>query len=361
MEEQAKRRFAALLTVLFGIAYFFLFPRPLHKVLDFDPVWASALEAPSGQALPSAGRGGHLHSFALGTSYGYFDTEGGLRYLAEKTFGVSLSDQGFAAYDRAPASITWRDTSGVPRFVTKDPGYPFMAGGRRFLVAGNQATISEIGDSGELIWKRDFPSIVTAFDANSRLAIFGTLDGHVIGIDARGKELFSFAPGGSRIEGIFGCCVSPDARTLAVVAGLDRQRLVVLELRDASYRVTYHRYLDSDFRRPVAMAFSKTGREMLFEAPKGLGIYDVAGRVEHLVFVDEPSGLGAELAERNGLLILESGSKQALVLASPLGQRLYAFDFSAAESHLILEGDSVFLGLRRDDGSALLRLDFGEE
>lgn len=361
MEEHARRQIGILMTVLFGILYFFLFAHPLPKVLDLNPVWTSALDGMPSPSTQKKGEHDAMLSFALGDSYGYFDSGRGLSYIAKRGYGVSLSDQGFVSYDRVPESIAWKDTTGSILATTKEAGYPFMAGGRRFMLAMNQATVAEIGKSGEELWRRDFPSILTAFDASPHLALFGTLDGRLVGLDEKGAELLAFSPGGSRIDSIFGCAVSPDGRNVAAISGLDRQRLVVLEQRKEAYRVTYHRWLDSDFRRPVAMAFTARGDTMTFESPHGLGMYDVIKRAEHLVPVESPSGPGLSMPARPEIVVLETGGKKGLILASRDGRRLYTIGMVADELFVRISRTSAFIGINRGGSMNIVRLDFLEE
>jgi len=361
MEEQARRSFATLAAILAVIVYFFVFARPLPRALELRAVWSDAAAAPGlAQAAGTRASGSDL-PFEVGDEYGYFDPAKGLRFVAKKTFGVSLSKELYATYDRSPGTLSWKDPGGDLRFETQEPGYPFMAGGRRFLVGPNQSTVTEIGRSGEILWRRDFPSLLTAFDASADLALFGTLDGTLIGITPSGKEVLSFAPGGSRVSCIYGCAVSSDGMTVAAISGHDRQRLVVLEKRAEAYRVAYHRWLASDFTRPIAMSFTESREQLLFETEGGVGIYDAAARREHLLEAESPQGLGAAIPARRLLLAVEGGTRTSLVVSTYEGQRLFTFAFEGEEPMLAREGDSVFLGLRRPEGMRMLRLDLGEE
>jgi hypothetical protein len=361
MEEQAKRQFAAVATTVAGIAYFLAFAQPLPKVFRLEPVWSQpvAVVVPAAGTVTDPAR--PPRSFSIGRYFGYFDDSSGITQAAELSYGISLTDAGYAAYDRVPDAITWRDPRGSVQAVTPIAGYPFMAGGRRFLIASNQSTVFEIDGSGAVAWKRDFPSILTAFDACPSLALFGTLDGRLFGISPSGEEVMTFSPGGSRIEGIYGCAVSPDGRTLGAITGLDKQRLVVLERRDAAYRVAWHRWLDAEYRRPVAMSFTDSGKQLFFESPRGIGIYSVARRTEDLLVIEENRGLGRTLAGRDVLLALEGSGRSSLVVASLSGRRLFTFGFGAEEATFSSHGGSLFIALRRPEGSSLMRLDFGED
>jgi hypothetical protein len=353
------------LVALAGLVYFFVCAEPLPRELCLAPTWSKAVPPAAAelQAMPVSASS-HLHSFRLTSSFGYYDDAGSTIAAATVPFGAAVSDRGYVVYDRNPAAalaLKSPDGSMLSRIVV--PGYPFFGGGRLFVMHPGQAAVSEIGSDGAGIWTRSFSSIVTAFDASPTMALFGLMDGTLVGLDRSGKEVLDFAPGGSRIEGIYGCAVSPDGLMAAAICGLDRQRLVVLEKRSAAYRVTWHRYLDSDFRRPVAMAFTSDGRYLAFERDPGLGVYDRGSRIESFVGSRALSGIGLYSPERDILLAIEGGdADKALLCASPRGQRLFSLPFSGNEATAALSGDAIYLCVSAADGGArLVRIDFKEE
>ncbi len=379
MEESGKRRFAAIMLAVAGLAYFFLAARPLSKALVLEPRWAHALDAAPALAAPTAagapsatktqsalrldfGAGSGI-PYRIAGRYGYFDPESGPVFAAPEGFGVALSPGAYIAYDRLPESLELRAPDGTVAQRIAEPGYPFFAAGRLFLLAPGQCAVSELDSDGRVLWSRGFSSVITAFSASPALAVFGLMDGQIVGIGRGGEELLAFSPGGSRIAGIYGCAVSADGSLVAAISGIDRQRLVVLERRSSAYRVTYHRWLESDFRRSVAMAFTEDGRYLFYEAPTGLGIYNCDARREALLAAEPLSSLGAYAPERDLLLALERGQATTrLVAASPEGRRLYTAPFAAADAFLVRRGDALFLGVAESaDSASILRLDFKEE
>jgi len=214
-----------------------------------------------------------------------------------------------------------------------------------------------------VLWQRDFSSLITAFASSDGLALFGLMDGSLVGIGKDGSELLSFSPGGSRVAGIYGCAVSPDGQMVAAISGLDKQRIVVLERRTSAYRVTYHRWLDSDFRRPVAMGFTEDGRYLAYERPDGFSIYSCEGRSEARVSSRALKRLGLSIPERDMLIALEGGGDDKnLLCASPKGKRIFSASFGAADGFLAQRGEALFLGMAQSSGaSRIVRLDLREE
>ena len=271
---------------------------------------------------------------------------------------MALSPEAFALYDKLSSGFTISSPSGAAVARVEALGYPFFAASRRFVIGPDQAEVSELAADGKIAWTRRFGSIATAFSASPSLAVFGLLDGSIVGMDPSGKEVLNFAPDGSRIAGIYGVAVSPDGGLVAAISGLDRQRLVVMEKRVSAYRVAYHRWLDTEYRRPVDMAFTEEGDRLVFESAEGARVYEPSGRGggrEVALGVPSPSGLG-QAVRRGGLLVLVSGSgrERRLVCASASGRIVVDAPFAAAERFVRSSGDAIFLGA--DDRIARLDL-----
>lgn len=370
MEESGKRHLATILVVLAAILYFFVCAFPLPKELALAPGWARTIPVPGPDlgpagalAVQASKAGAELHSYVLPTSFGWFDAEGKGISSSPISFGAAVSDKGFIAYDRMSTVLSLRSPQGKEIAKLAQPGYPFFGGGRLFVVHPGQTSVSEFSGQGKLLWTRDFSSVITAFDASPGLALFGLLDGSLTGLDPSGQVLLSFSPGGSRIAGVYGCAVSPDGLQAAAICGLDRQRLVVLEKRSSAYRVTWHRYLESDFRRPVGIAFTADNRFLVYEKPSGLGIYSRDGRDEASIRSLPLTGLGLASSKRSILMAVEGrGESKTLLCASPSGDRLFSLPFAAPSAWPVFSGDSIFLALGAADGSSgLIRIDFKEE
>jgi hypothetical protein len=356
MEETGKKRLVAASAIAAGIAYFLICAQPLPKELVLAPAWskpiASAPQAPSGG-------GGVAVPFRLGDRYGYFSADGKLLFAAPTPYGVALAPDAYAAYDRMSEGFSIASPSGSEIAKIKALGYPFFSASRRFVIGPDQAEASELAADGRVAWSRRFGSVITTCAASPSLAVFGLMDGTIVGIDRSGSEALSFAPGGSRVPGIYGVAVSPDGLLVAAVSGLDRQRLVVMEKRVTAYRVAYHRWLESDYRRPVAMAFTADGRRLVYESPAGVGVYERPagggrGR-ESVLSISAASGLGLT-AKGGELLVLLSGKGEdkRLVCASLPGCLVVDAPLKARDAFVESSGDSIFIGA--DDRIARLDL-----
>jgi len=356
MEEIGKRRLSAAGVVVAGLAYFLICSFPLQKELLLVPVWSRNIS--SAPSVPASGPAPIAPiPFRIGDRFGYFTTGGSILFASAVSYGVALAPDGYATYDRLSEAFEIKSPSGADIARVSGVGYPFFAAGRRFLIGPDQATVSELSQGGAIAWTYQFPSVVTAFGSSPSLAAFGLMDGSIVALDRSGSAALDFAPGGSRVAGVYGVAVSPDGLMVAAITGADKQRLVVLEKRSTAYRVTYHRYIASDYRRPVSIAFTDDGRRLAYESPSGVGIYDRSSRSETVVSVPADSGLGQTTRDGDLLVLLSrNGDDQRLVCTSLPDRRIVDLSFKAKLAFVQARGDSLFLGL--DDG--IVRMDLKE-
>jgi hypothetical protein len=363
MEEIGKKRWAAAGVMAAGIAYFLICASPLQKELILVPGWTRNISQAA--TVPTSKKGfgsqGSAAStapipFRLGDRYGYFTPDGSILFSATLSYGVAMASDAFAPYERLSEGFTIESPEGASIARISAVGYPFFAAGRRFVMGPDQATVSELSKGGTA-WTYKFPSIVTAFDACPSIAVFGLMDGSIVGIDGSGATALNFAPGGSKLSGVYGVAASPDGLLVAAITGLNKQRLVVVEKRSAAYRVAYHRYLESDYRRPVYIAFTSDGRRLEYESPSGVGVYDRATRSETFIPVPVSSRLGQ--TTRNGefmVFLSGSGEGKRLICSALPDRRMVDASFRAKLAFVETRGDSLFLGFDDD----IVRMDLQE-
>lgn len=364
MEEIGKRRLTVAGTVVAGFVYFLVCAFPLQKELVLVPGWTRSLsQAPATPAAPKKGGTGLATAadsplpFRLGDRYGYFTAEGSILFAAAAPYGITLAPDAFAVYDRLSEGFTVQSPDGSPLARVASTGYPFFASGRRFVIAPDQATVSELAKNGAVSWTYQFGAVLTSFDSCPSIAVFGLMDGRIVGLGPSGVVLIDFAPGGSHIPGVYGVAVSPDGLLVAAITGLDKQRLVVMEKRSSAYRVAYHHYLASDYRRPVYMAFTADGSRLAYESPSGVGVYDRRSRSETVVSVPATSRLGlTTMGGRLMVLLSGAGEEKRLVLAALPDRRVIDLALKAQLAFVETRGDSIFLGADDD----IVRMDLKE-
>jgi hypothetical protein len=365
MEETGKRRLNVAGTVAAVIAYFLVCAFPLQKELVLVPGWTrSLLQAPAAPAASSKRSGPAQGSastaplpFRLGGSFGYFTPDGSILFAGTAPYGVALAPDAYATYDRLSEGFTIQSPDGATLARVASVGYPFFAAGRRFVIAPDQGTVSELAKNGAIAWTYQLGSVATCFDASPSIVAFGLIDGRIVGLGTSGAVLLDFAPGGSHVPGVYGVAVSPDGLLVAAITGLDRQRLVVMEKRSSAYRVAYHRYLASDYRRPVYMAFTGDGSRLAYESPSGVGVYDRASRSETVIATPAASSLGlTTMGGRLMVLLSGNGEERRLVCAALPDRRVVDLGLKAQLAFVETQGDSLFLGLDQD----IVRMDLAE-
>lgn len=337
------------------IAYFFVLPEPTTVELSAKPRWALRIvETPADPSGPPNDAGEAL-PFASSRAYGFVSPDGALLYAGIGQEGVqALGSKVLVARRGGSFVLGAEGGEGVSL-----PGEgAFMAAGRLFAADGSGSGVIAYDDYGVEQWRYRFAGHVTAFAAAADAAVAGTLDGRLEGVGLDGSRLFDFAPGGSRIEAVFGVAVAPDGARVAAISGLDPQRLVVLGRGGAGYRVIAHKYLASDYREPARVAFLEGGRYALYRRPDGVGILGLDENVDGLIPVsaDEFRAFYLEGAPR-AYLYAERGEGKSVVAFKAPALIYGSLNLPSSSSLIGMRGDALFI--EYNDG--LYRLDFTEE
>ena len=270
--------------------YIFLAPRPIPEETVLKPLWVTSLELNNPLVLDdytSQGSSGLL-PFTLGNRFGYVADDGRFSINKVRDAYISLSENYWAEYETLPASIQVFGPTGESLLAINDPkGYPLFLDNRIFIIGNEQNSISLLGNMGEALWTFDFHSPITCVDAANGFLMAGTLDGVMVLLNSGGNPVFPpFEPGGSRLSLILGCAISQDASRLALISGIDNQRFLLLERGGDTYRVVYHEFLGSGFRRPVHITFADNDTKVVFERVGGLGIYTINSRASNSISLD---------------------------------------------------------------------------
>jgi hypothetical protein len=361
---QEKKKYWVITGLALFLVYIFAAARPIPRETILSPRWLSSLDsdypvytgeksgAPElGEVEKTPGRDSvePLIPFSLGDRFGYVDSRGFFPMNRLKSSYVSLSENYWAEYGAEPELIEVFNPQGGPvTVIEKSRSYPLFLDNRIFLVGNEQNSLSALDDSGNILWTYDFAAPLTCVDAGGGIVLAGSLDGVVELIDPRGKLLFSFEPGGSRLSVILGCAVSRDGSRLGIISGIDDQRFLLLERFGAAdsgeYKVVYHEFLEDGFRRGVSISFIEQDSQLVFERPGGLGIYKISSRRSSKVSLEgeinaiDNSGGGGLLfvlssprrgqkkfiaLRLTGRIIIEAPFKSETAFLSRSGSRIY--------------------------------------
>jgi hypothetical protein len=287
------------------VAYFLAFPYPLGREAVLRARWrvplASGVRGIGGPA--SAGASGVVRPapFQLGDVYGFVSPDGVLASLGRTPFAVALSRRGSIAFARVGTTWVFDGPSGEARASFSGDGYPLLSpeGDRIFLVKTDLTGLRELAESGEPVWSRDFPSLLTSVAIQGSWLAVGQLSGSISLVDRKGAVVFEKAPAGSRISATYGVALTEDGSRLAAVTGIGPQLLTLWHRSRDGYAATARLSLGSDFRREVRIAFAPDGRSLACEADDAVLLVHAAsgmpvpvslrGRLSGLVFL-EPAG-----------------------------------------------------------------------
>jgi hypothetical protein len=224
-------------------------------------------------------------------------------------------------------------------------GYPLFLDNRTFLLGNEQNSVSAVDNSGNILWTYDFSSPLTCIDAAAGFVLAGTLDGVVELLDSQGRLTFFFEPGGSRLAVILGCAISHDGTRLAVISGIDNQRFLVLEQSGDSYRVVYHEFLSSGFRRAVHTRFIDNDSRIVFEKQGGIGIYTIASRT--CVYLDlEGEIIAMDSGDSKYLFIISSGeeNRKKLIGIKLPNEIVFNAPFRSQNAFIARRNSKLYLG-----------------
>jgi hypothetical protein len=371
-----KIKYRLLFCALAFCVYFFVAARPIPVETILVPQWLSSLEsnypvyfdgtapakaddaaetaaAQTGETAAEAGTDTayldtqYLQPFTLGNRFGYIDTAGRFTINQVKKGNLSISEDRWAEYEGRPARIDVRESRNTTAVVLEEPkGYPLFLDNRIFLVNNEQHSLQAADTSGKILWNYDFAAPITDADAAAGLILAGFLDGTVELLDENGKRIFFFEPGGSRLAAIYGCRISRDGSRLAIIAGYDDQRFLLLERFGDSYKVIYHEFLSRGFRREVHIAFIDHDRRVVFEREGGLGIYDINTRNSIQVALDGRINTIDESGEDDLLFVItsQSDTKKELVGVRLSGKIIMEAPFRSNAVFLGRKGKRLYVG-----------------
>ena len=356
-----KRRASGILAALgIIIAYFILFPHPLQREVVARPRWVAPLPPP--ESLPAGGISrapsgeGTASPFQLGELFGYVDGSGRLVHVEKTLFRVALGSAGFVNFTRVGADWVLRDPAGERLFSFAGRGYPLLSadGERVFIVKTDLTGLQEVDRSGETLWRRDFPSMLTSLSVAGDRVLAGLLNGSVELVNRAGDAVFSAAPAGSRLPVVLGAAAAPDGERVACVSGIDPQRLTVYGRKGTVYAELFRATLGSEFRRELRLSFSPDSRWLVVEGEGEVGMADPAsGDLAWTSLGGTMAGAVFLGAQRAAAVLARGESGWGLVIASPLSAALLRGSFRADEASLGTVEDSILLGIDR----RLLRID----
>jgi hypothetical protein len=308
-----------------AVLYVLVFPVSTGKELFLLPAWAS--DVSQGAAGGPSGNG-EVFPFSLAGYLGYADGEGKLLFREELSYGAAVGQDFFINYPAFPSSLFIRDRQG--NFLgTSGGGYPFIRGGRLFLVSPDGYGLSHIDGKGAVLWERKFPSLITVADAGDEKTVVGFLDGKTIVLGADGSTEYETAAAGGGASVTLQTGIADDALYFAEIGGIRPQRLRLFMKLENGYSAVFQTDLSGSYRRAPAARYFSNPDYFIFEQPGGAGFFDV--EKENLFAVPLPGRLLA-IAEKRlcGLFLFLSEEDGEMHCGAylPDGKRVFGFSYA---------------------------------
>jgi len=367
---QKKRKLQITVIFIIFIVYFFIAARPIPKETILAPRWISILPSSSPMDIDEdiispKGFSDTLLPFTLGSSFGYIDSSGQFAISKTMTDDIYLSQNMWTEYGAEPSGITINDIVQNRQIIIENAqGYPILLDNRVFILGSDQNSLSEIDANGNVKWTYEFGAPLTCIDAASGLVLTGSLDGVVEVFNSDGERIFYFEPGGSRYSVILGVAISRNGSRIGIICGIDKQRFLLFERFGSTggeYRVVYHEFLETGFRRPVRILFVDEDRRIVFEREGGIGCYSIKSRRGIFIPLDGDILAVDELGDQGFFFLITSGAEKNLVGIKFPPDRLFGLSGAAARDTVFMKApfksDDVFLGrtsLQNKQGSMLV-------
>jgi hypothetical protein len=310
---QKKKTIRFFVVFLLSVIYFLAAARPVPREIILAPAWISSLESESPVLLKNSNMQGQLLPFTLGSNFGYIDSDGKFAINKIKKSDIYLDEKMWTETESSPSGIEIKNILQETVInIDNAKGYPVLLDNRVFVLGSNQNELSEIGSGGNILWTYEYGAPLTCIDAAADLVLTGSLDGMIEILDSTGNRIYYFEPGGSRYAVILGCAISRNGSRVGIISGIDKQRFILLErfANTNEYRVVYHEFLETGFRRPVHISFIDEDRRIVFEREGGLGCYSSGSRRAIFIPLDGEIAVIDKSGDKGLLFLIISRSMQ---------------------------------------------------
>jgi len=340
-----KQRGVFFIGLILIAVYFFLFPRASGRELIISP---SALLIFDDANLSSSSEG-QLTTFQNDTTVGYLNAEHQLIGL-DNASDIAVDDAWMAKPVEGGVDILEPGGTLISRIQIK--GYPVSRNGNLYIYDEDRLSKVDPG-SGRILWTKEYISLVTVLDAVHGRTLVGLMDGRVYLIDHSGEILLNYRPGGSRLELIYGGALSSDGSNIAIIAGLDPQRFIILEERKNGFRPIIHHDTGMEFRRGIPVGFVRDNREVIYENRNRVTAVDI--RSSDIIDLPLDGSLASWQEDvTSGILVLLGREEQSAHLKLLSSKNLTVLDsLLAADTQSVLGADEAIF-IIGDDAMGIL-------
>ncbi len=358
---KGKNKFIFIGVIILLVIYIFAAAVPMRENVYLMPEWASPIpraqndqiyleeKSVSADALKQKFEGKTPIPFSLGNSFGYFTEDGEIlrAETAEERFSSS-----FYAWTLYPQKPFFTDIYKPEEFDLKkhflrinEPGYVYIDKDRIFLFEPEGSSLSQYDNTGRKLWTYTHTSPITAFQSSKAGCVIGYSDGLLVCLDSAGNSLFSFYPGGSTYQAIMGAAISEDGKQVLCLCGLNKQRVLLINVLAHQHKIVFHSSFEKDLRRQAFASFDESGDFAVFESAGGIGIIDCKNLKLSLIKEDGfIIGMGIQ-SKKNLLTVLVQKEREcSLLLIDPPDFMLGKTKFNSKNAFLIQKENKIYIG-----------------
>ena len=332
--------FYVFLGIVFSIVYIILAAEPLAKEHQFIPQWKLDVNAHIQKADAS---GEKPLYFKLGQTMGYFTESDTLLSVETFPFKAAISEHYYAPYNTYGSSIDFFTPDGQKAGTITESGFPLFDKDRIFVFLAGGASFVECDSDGKRKWEYDGTVPITAFDSSPSGCVAGFADGTVRQFSSDGTMIQKFSPGGSDYQVILGAALSSDGSMIALVAGQNRQRFVLMKKYEAQSKVVFHEYVGQSDPRQRLVEFGKDGSVVWYNYKNTLGIVDTkSGKASHLAI----RGQAISLEESGDLVFVltRDETNYTVYAIEKFDTMIGSFSFDAQSAFIRTDGENLFVG-----------------
>ncbi|ADK80664.1 hypothetical protein [Sediminispirochaeta smaragdinae] len=305
-----RRKTSIFLFITLLFAYLLLFGRAIEPRLSGVPVWSRVV---AGQSGGGGHTGDDALSFATADHFGYVTEEGKLLFFSSGKERLAMNKRGFSYGGRM------YDAGGTAAGIVPAGWLPFFTAQGSYLVASDRLAIEEVSLSGQVLWVKKVPSLITAFSDTPDRRILGTLNGDTYLLDSKGSLLSRFAPEASGVPVVYGVAVSDASDRLALVRGIEPQKLSLYEKVEDQWQLRSEWKLPGVLLRQTSVQFLRDGSLLRLDRGASLLTMDLlSGSVSRYNLTGRYLG-SRELSGLSMSAVLVGGSEGRLSLFDDKG------------------------------------------
>lgn len=313
MGDKVKRRgLKFLISLLCAFAVLLFFPKHSGKEFFFETEWIQKLPR---QLYFGESRDRELPLIPYKNShmFGYSTIDGDIIYTEPIIYNAAESEDFFINYSSVSETLLIKNTTGEISATISSPGYPVIKNERLFILDVDRCGIAEWDLTGEKLWGKRYPSLITSFDCSRSETVVGLLNGEVLLYNREGDYLYRDQSTESRVQIVYAAALSGEGTHFAVIEGLDPQRLLLFERRDEGYVPVHTERIANPLRREAFVMFSKNDDYLFFEGDGVLNRLDLRKRsINKFTIIGAP--LAVDYLPRFAVHIIHSGGTDASVL-----------------------------------------------